>query len=118
MYRVIRSDENPMNGLTAKNPARGMTIEEHISSGSRNKGSQFISTTTDINVANKYTLQDGCRIVEIDLNKLPSNVNVYDLSTVVGRNTYLKGVTAKNFAAKSSEVLLEGYIPSDAIRLR
>ena len=64
-----------MNGLTAKNPTRGMSIEGHIVSGSRNKGSQFISTTTDINVANKYALQDGCRIVEIDLNKLPSNVN-------------------------------------------
>ena len=51
-------------------------------------------------------LQDGCRIVEIDLNKLPSNVNIYDLSTAVDRNTYLKGVTAKNFEAKSSEVLL------------
>ena len=74
-----------MNGLTAKNPTRGMSIEGHIVSGSRNKGSQFISTTTDINVANKYALQDGCRIC---------------------RNTYLKGVTAKNFAAKSSEVLL------------
>ena len=118
VYRVIRSDENPMNGLTAKNPTRGMSIEGHIVSGSRNKGSQFFSTTTDINVANKYALQDGCRIVEIDLNKLPSNVNIYDLSTAVGRNTYLKGVTAKNFAAKSSEVLLEGYIPSDAINLR
>lgn len=65
VYRVIRSDENSMNGLTAKNPTRGMSIEGHIVSGSRNKGSQFISTTTDINVANKYALQDGCRIVEI-----------------------------------------------------
>lgn len=53
VYQVIRNDENPMNGLTAKNPTRGMTIEGHIISGSRNKGSQFISTTTDINIANK-----------------------------------------------------------------
>lgn len=106
-----------MNGLTAKNPTRRMSIEGHIVSGSRNKGSQFISTTTDINVANKYAMQDGCRIVEIGLNKLPNDVNIYDLSTVAGRNTYLKGITAKNFAAKSSEVLLEGYVPSNAITL-
>lgn len=107
-----------MNGLTTKNSTRGMSIEGHIVSGSRNKGLQFISTSTDINVVNKYALQDGCRIVEIDLNKLPSKVNVYDLSTVAGRKTYLKGITAKNFAAKSSEVLLEDYIPNDAICLR
>lgn len=106
-----------MNGLIAKNPTRGMTIEGHIISGSRNKGSQFISTTTDINVANKYANRDGCRIVEINLNKLPNNVNIYDLSTVAGRNTYLRGIMSKNFAAKSREVLLEGYIPSEAISL-
>lgn len=95
-----------------------MTVEGHVVSGSRNKGSQFISTTTDINVAEKYSLQDGCRIVEIDLNKLPSGTKVFDLSTDIGRNTYLKGVTAKNFASKSSEVLIEGYIPSNAITIR
>lgn len=117
VYRVIRGDENPLNGLTAKNPTRGMSIEGHVTSGSRNKGSQFISTTTDINVANKYAMKDGCRIVEINLSKLPSDVSIYDLSTVAGRSTHLKGVTARNFAAKSSEVLLEGYIPSDAITL-
>lgn len=68
-------------------------------------------------IAFKYANRDGCRIVEIDLNKLPSNVNIYDLSTVSGRNTYLKGITAKNFAAKSSEVLLEGYTLSEAVSL-
>ena len=52
------------------------------------------------------------------MNKLPSNVNIYDSSIAAGRNTYLKRVTAKNFAAKSNEVLLEAYIPSDAINLR
>lgn len=44
--------------------------------------------------------------------------SVVERSTAAGRNTYLKGVTAKNFAAKSSEVLLEGYVPGDAINLR
>lgn len=106
-----------MNGLTAKNLTRGMSIEGYITSRSKNKGLQFISTTTDINVANKYAMQDGCRNVEIDLNKLPSNVNIYNLSAVAGRNNYLRGITAKNFAEKLSEVLLEGYIPINAITL-
>ena len=117
VYRVIRSDENPINGLSAKNPTRNMSVEGHIISGSRNKGSQYISTTTDINVAEYYASKDGCRIVEIDLNKLPSDVPIYDLSTDYGRNIYLKGITAQNFAKSSSEVLIEGYIPSEAIKL-
>ncbi len=117
VYRVIRSDENPINGLSAKNPTRNMSVEGHIISGSRNKGSQYISTTTDINVAEYYASKDGCRIVEIDLNKLSSDVPIYDLSTDYGRNMYLKGITAHNFAKSSSEVLIEGYIPSEAIKL-
>lgn len=117
VYRVIRDDENPTQGLFAKNPDRGMTIEGHVSSGSRNNGSQYISTTTDYNIAKENSVRDNCRIVKIDLNKLSDNVNIYDLSTDDGRNNYLKGVTAKNFAKASSEVLLEGYIPADALTL-
>ena len=118
VYRVLRKDENPLNGLKAKNPTRGMTVEGHVTSGSRNNGSQFISTTTDIKVAKEYAKKDSCIIVEIDLKKLPDSVNVYDLSTTSGRNKYLKGVMARNFASKSREVLLEGYIPSYAIKFK
>ena len=70
--------------------------------------------------AKRYSAKDGCRIVEIDLNKIPSNVPIYDLSTDIGRNTYLRGSRAKNYARSSSEVLIEGYIlhiPSEAIKL-
>ncbi|HHV29921.1 MAG TPA: hypothetical protein GXX73_10085, partial [Clostridium sp.] len=117
VYRVIRPDENPLNGLTAKNPQRGMTVEGHITSGSRNKGSQYISTTTDINVAKKWAEKTGNKIVEIDLTKLPDDVNIIDLSTDAGRNAFLKGSTAKRLAKGASEVLIEGNILSEAIKL-
>jgi len=59
------------------------------------------------------TCHNRMRIVEIDLNKLPTAINIYDLSTDIGRSTYLKGVTSKN----SAEVLIEGYIPEEAIKV-
>ena len=71
----------------------------------------------DINVANKWATKDGMRIVEIDLNKLPKGTNIYDLSTDIGRSTYLKGATAKGLAKGSSEVLIEGYIPANALKV-
>jgi uncharacterized protein RhaS with RHS repeats len=117
VYRVIRPEENPAAGLVAKNPNRGMTTTGHVVSGSRNKGSQFISTTTDINVANKWADQTGNRIVEIDLGKLPDSAKVYDLSTDVGRTTHIKGSTANRLAKSSSEVLIEGGVPSEAIQI-
>lgn len=115
VYRVIRADENPNLGLRAKNPKRDMSVEGHIVSGSRNYGSQYISTTTDYNIAKEWAGRDNCKIVKIDLNKIPDNVNIYDLSTENGRNTYLKGITVKNFANATKEVLIEGEIPSFAI---
>lgn len=117
VYRVIRPDEDPHLGLHPKNPDRNMTVEGHIVSGSRNNGSQYISTTTDYDVALQYAERDGCRIVKIDLNKVPDDVKIYDLSTQTGRETYLKGRTANNFATASKEVLLEGDIPASAIEL-
>lgn len=94
-----------------------MKLEGHVSSGSRNKGSQFISTTTDINIAKVWAKKTDNKIVEINLQKLPENVSVYDLSTDDGRSRYLKGSTAKRLAKASKEVLVEGFIPEDAIKL-
>jgi hypothetical protein len=107
----------PTNGITAKNPNATYKVEGHILNGSKeNFKSQYISTTTDINVAQKWAQKDGCRIIEIDLNQLPQGTKVIDLSTDAGRAANLKGVTSTNWAKASSEVLIEGYIPPEAIR--
>ena len=117
VYRTLRDDESIVDGLVAKNPDRGMTMSGHISSGSRNNGSQFISTTTEINVAKKWASKDGKRVVSINLEMLPSNTKVYDVSTDIGRAKYLSGATANRLAKSSSEVLIEGYIPAEALEL-
>lgn len=119
VYRVLRPEENPKLGLFAKNPERNITIEGHVLNGSKPNfhGSQYISTTTDYNVAKAYAQQDGSRIVKIDLNKVPDTVNIYDLSTKVGQDVYLKGITSKNWANSSKEVLLEGTIPPEALTI-
>ena len=94
-----------------------MTTTGHVTSGSRNKESQFISTTTKYDVANKWSEETGNRIVKIDLNQLPSENKVYDLSTDVGRSAHIKGSTANRLAKASSEVLIEGKIPPSAIEV-
>jgi hypothetical protein len=119
VYRVLRPDEDIAKGLVAKIPSRNMSIEGHLISGSRNNGSQFISTTTDINVAKKWAAKEGNRIVKIDLEKLPDSLKLYDLSTEAGRANYINpnAITANRNAASSYEVLLEGFVPADALEL-
>jgi hypothetical protein len=114
VYRVIRPDENPSIGLFAKDVSASYTPEGHILNGSRpNFRSQYISTTAKLSVAEQWAARTGNRIVAIDLDNVTSNV--IDLSTEAGRSAYLKGITAKNFAKASAEVLIEKYVPPVAI---
>lgn len=73
--------------------------------------SQFISTTRSLDVAKKWS---SGRTVAIDLSKFGGTVT--DLSTAAGRQAAgVTGITASRFANASQEVLLEGYVPSEAI---
>jgi len=116
VYRVIRADENPMLGLFAKNPAAAYSVEGHIINGSRpGWASQFISTTRNVSVAQAWAAKTGNRVVAIDLSRIDGAI--IDLSTEAGRNSFLRGITAKNFSAASSEVLIQGDVPAIAIKL-
>jgi len=116
LYRVIRPDESPALGLVARNPSATYKVEGHILNGSRpGFNSQFISTTTDLSVARAWASKTGNRIVQIDPSKIQGTIT--NLSTAAGRNANLRGNTAKNFAQASSEVLIQGTVPANAIKL-
>ena len=113
VYRVIRADEDPLSGLAAKKPGRGMTVSGHVRTGSRNKGSQYISTTRSKAIAEKYAREDGLRYVEIDLSKV--NSQVIDLSTDAAASKHISNPITKRFATSREEVLVVDEIPADAI---
>ncbi len=56
VFRNIRADESISEGLSAKAPGRGMSAAGYVRNGSNDtfKGSQFISTTVDEDVAVRY----------------------------------------------------------------
>jgi hypothetical protein len=69
-FCVIRDDENPAIGLVAKNPSATYTVEGHIIHGSRpGWASQYISTTTELSVAQRWAPKDSRRVVAIDWRK-------------------------------------------------
>ena len=123
VYRTIRDDENPANGLGAKNPNANYKVSGHIQNQSRqNLRTQYISTTRWFGEAEKYALQDECRMVEIDLDIVEDEgCEVIDVSTkqrardvmVTAKGTY--PFRAVNFAANTEEVLIVGYVPCEAI---
>ena len=119
VYRLLRPDEDPSSGLNAKKPGRNMTPHGHVSSGSRNKGSQFISTSTDPEALAKWR-EPGQRMVSFDTDDVVPDVkgnrNILDISSVDKAKAHGIGGVSARFSANSKEVLVEGHVPPQAIK--
>lgn len=122
VYRVIRDDENINVGIFAKRP--GFThpggVNSHVLHGGRKdfSGDTWISTTKSLDRAKEIQAKFGGRIVEIDLNMAKGQVqHVIDLTDDTVRSKQLKGRMATNFAKYYEEVLIEGWIPPQAIKV-
>ncbi|XP_015760668.1 PREDICTED: uncharacterized protein LOC107347505 [Acropora digitifera] len=120
LYRIVRPDENPEEGLVAKDPSAEKTVGSHVKFGARAwYKSQFISTTKSLEVAKHYKTRDekrgftGLRIVKIDLDALPNkcNLQIVDLTIAENREEHLGKAVCKNFANFSQEVLLTCDVP-------
>ena len=108
LYRTLRADESCKVGLIAKNPSQNRTFNSHVFCGSRrNYQSQFISTTSSIEVANYWKARGPtAKIAVIGFPPNPRQCIVIDLTTTANRNLYLKGNVSKAYAKRSCEVLL------------
>ena len=119
VYRLLRPDEDPSQGLNAKKPGRNMTVHGHVTSGSRNKGSQFISTSTDPDALTQWR-EPGQRMVTFDTDDVVpdavGNRRVVDISTRERAIAAGVGSGSANIPARSREVLVEGHVPPQAIR--
>jgi len=94
----------------------------HVRNGSMPnfKGSQYVSTTTGIEVINKYK-NPGQTTVSFDTDDVihdsSGNKSIGDISTPdKAASAGLKGPAA-HYAASSREVLVEGHIPSNKVTI-
>ncbi|WP_236732610.1 RHS repeat domain-containing protein, partial [Pseudomonas amygdali] len=122
VYRNLRPDELVSDGISAKNPGRGMSPAGHVRNGSSPnfKGSQYVSTTTDMEVINKYK-GAGQTTVSFDTDDVVhdshGNKSIVDISTPdKAASAGLKGPAA-HYAAASREILVEGHVPSSKITI-
>ena len=121
VYRNLRPDEDPSQGLVARRPGRDMSPAGHLMNANRPhfKGSQYISTTTDLVVAVRWR-QPGQQTMEIETDLLEpdavGNRSIVDVSTP--EKAQAQGLKGRlyTYAVSAQEVLLEGRIPPDAIQ--
>ncbi|MDE1464275.1 RHS repeat domain-containing protein, partial [Spartinivicinus poritis] len=129
VYRNLRMEDNPARGfkkedpvkrLVANKPGRNMTVDGHVRTGSRNKGSQFISTTLDREVAAKWNVPGQTTVMFDTDDIIPDelgNRQVIDISTREKAASHgVKGVPL-NFVGDSKEVLVVGKVPASAISI-
>ncbi|XP_063447628.1 uncharacterized protein LOC134727179 [Mytilus trossulus] len=130
LYRLLGELEHKDNGLRAKNPLSSTKVAEHVAYGSTRLVSKYISTCSTLSAAKNLlrlkmkskSYRNGIQtIVAIDVNNLPSDVAIIDLTNEnirkkyeLQNNDYLNEKFHK-FAASYGEVLLEGYIPPDCL---
>ena len=121
VWRNLRPDEVVSDGLSAKLPGRNMSIAGHLMNGSRHNGAQFISTTTDPKVIEKWN-EPGQRIVMFDTDDVIPDVlgnkNIIDISTPEkARAAGLKRGRPYSNAVSSKEVLVEGRVPANKLTI-
>ncbi|MER6127101.1 RHS repeat-associated core domain-containing protein [Streptomyces sp. NPDC001795] len=110
-YRNLRPDEDPAEGLFAKNVDGDYTINVQIGQGTRVR-TQWISVTKSWDVIKKWR-QPGQRVAIIDGDKVEARL--VDLTTPENRARYLRGFRSLNNAQSSQEALVERYINPSAI---
>uniref|UniRef100_UPI000A4E00E6 RHS repeat-associated core domain-containing protein n=1 Tax=Herbidospora sakaeratensis TaxID=564415 RepID=UPI000A4E00E6 len=116
VYRVIRPDEDPTVGLMPKDSTAKVSVDEHVRFGSRRDFvSQYISTTKNEAIARGWAARSGNRIVAIDLGKVKGEI--IDLSTYQDRAYHLLDWKGRGYAMKSEEVLINGSVPPNAVRV-
>ena len=114
VYRVLRPDENPDIGLFPTDPDSNTSLDVHVRFGSQpDVTSRYISTTTDLAVAEAWAARTGNRIAVIDLSMVQGEI--IDLTTYENRAYYLLDWKGRGYAMRSSEMVIDGWVPPEAV---
>ncbi|XP_061173722.1 uncharacterized protein LOC133182889 [Saccostrea echinata] len=117
LYRLLRPNEDPSRGLYAKNPSSDVSVEDHVTDGSRGRGSRFISCCKSYSAIERFvarTWTSPVRIVQIEIDKDDSDIiEVIDLT--VPETFEEDNWKGRNFASWAEEVLVVGKISPECI---
>lgn len=116
MYRLLRNDEHPEMGLTAKNIWSTVSVEQHVTFGSHGIASKYISCCKSEEAVREFASMSHTlpkRIAVFFINENFTSTNIIDLTNPFVRNSLILNTMGRNFAAKFKEVLIEYNIPKE-----
>ncbi|XP_061173720.1 uncharacterized protein LOC133182888 [Saccostrea echinata] len=121
LYRLLRPDEDPSEGLSAKDPFSDVSVEDHVTYGSGGSESRFISCCKSYSAIERFvakTWTSPIRIVEIDIDEDdPDIIEIIDLTDPETLDEYFEedNWKGRNYASWAEEVLIVGTISPDCI---
>ncbi|KAG0248705.1 hypothetical protein BG011_009988 [Mortierella polycephala] len=115
LYRVLRVQDNPSEGLHPTSPSACLTIKDHVERGGYDvfKRSQFISTTQHLDVAITWAINKESTLVVIFCRHLDPSVTLYDLS----KGHHSLSEYYNRIVQKHGEVLVRPEINSSAMEV-
>lgn len=114
VYQLLRPDENPEDGLFAKDCSSSVSIDTHVTDGSHGTKSKYISCCRTLAAVKKFASNSGNRIRRIAKIKMKRK-NIIDLTDEECRCTYVHSQKGQNFAECFKEVLIEDHVPPECI---
>lgn len=114
MYRLLRLEENPKEGLFAKDCSSSVSIDTHVTKGSHGIKSKNISCCRTFAAVKKFARKSGKKIHRIAKIKIKRD-KIIDLTEEECLFTYVRNQKGRNFAKCFKEVLIERYVPPECI---
>ncbi|OAQ22879.1 hypothetical protein K457DRAFT_130980 [Linnemannia elongata AG-77] len=112
LFRVVREQDDASQGIYPRDPYATLTVDEHIAKGPTSSiGSQYISTTSNIDLAINMAIKRCSTLAIIICALLDQDIELLDLSS--GHHSLSQD--SNNTAIALSEVLLRPRINTSAI---
>lgn len=112
VFRVLREQDDASQGIYPRDPYATLTIDEHIAKGpTSSMGSQYISTTRNINLAIYMAIKRCSTLSIIICALLDQDIELLDLSS----GHHCLSQDCNNTTIALSEVLLRPRINTSAI---
>lgn len=120
LYRLLRPHKEDFEtaGLSAKDPFSTVSVNDHVTYGSRGYASSYISCSKSPEAVEDFaskSITHPQTIVKIQIDPDDPSIEIIDLTDRWTLDEHVYVESGRNFARKFDEVLIKGHIPPECI---
>lgn len=122
LYRLLRPHKEDFEtaGLSAKDSFSTVSVNDHVTYGSRGYASSYISCSKSPEGVEDFATKSITHpqtIVKIQIDPYDPSIEIIDLTDPWTLDELVYDERGRNFARRFEEVLIEGYNPPECISI-